>query len=267
MASVTAISSEDLADRLTPEARTLFCEMVDAHLTAGSGDRLFIRGDTMDGTGMIFSGPKVRRDWHNFDGGAINDLVSYILLHQGFGGRGSPTYRISGEGLHFYRTLMDCQGSAFTQMEDRVQHARSGDAFAKAHPRAAHHLREAFDLLWQGNQSEQVVSEIGDHLRKGLIDMTTDVLGTGAVGAQEKPVERLKGWISSHPHLGAREADVLHQLAELVKVVLRLDNRLNHMRDEADKGEQPVTWEEVRRAAFATTLVCYELDRVNEAAH
>lgn len=255
-------SDADLADRLTPEALTLFREMVDAHLSAGSGDRLFIRCDTSDGTGMIFSSSTVRRNWNQFDGGAIDDLVGYGLLHQGFGGKGSPNYRISGDGLAVHSSLMNRQGSALTQMEDCVQRSLAGDAFADAHPGAAHHLREAFILLWQGGQSEQVVSEIGDHLRKAIMDTMTDVFGTDTVGRQEKPVERLKEWLSSQPGIGSREADVLLHLAELVRVVLRLDHRLNHVRDEADKGERLPTWEEFRRAAFATAFVCYELAQV-----
>lgn len=259
---VAGSSYDEVAKRLTPDARTLFCEMVDAHLASGPGDRLFIRADSMGGTGMIFTGRGSRQDWRDFDGGALDDLVSYGLLHRGFSGQGSANYRVSGEGLHFFRWLMDRQGGAATQMEESVRRVLSGDAFAEAHPGAAHHLREAFDLLWTGNQAHQVTSEIGDHLRKALMDTTTDVLGTDTRGQHEKPVERLREWVTSRPGLAARDADVLNQLVELARVVLRLDHRLNHVRDEADKGQPVPPSEEVRRAAFATALVCYELDRV-----
>lgn len=50
-------------------------------------------------------------------------------------------------------------------------------------------------------------------------------------------------------------------IVELARVVLRLDNRLNHVRDERDRAAPEVEWEEIRRAAFATTVACYELDR------
>jgi hypothetical protein len=258
---MAGITYEELGTRLTPDARTLFCEMVDAYLIAGSGDRLFMRSDTMSGTGMIFAGSGARRDWRNFDSGALDDLVNYGLLHPGLSSRGSRNYRISGEGLHFYRWLMDHQGGAITQMEEAIQRALSGDASAEAHPGAAHHLREAFNLLWESSEAEQAISEIGDHLRKALMDTTTDVLGTGS-RQQERPVEGLKVWLTSQSRLTARELDVLQHLVDLARVVLRLDHRLNHVRDEADKGEAAPTWEEVRRAAFTTALVCYELDRV-----
>ncbi len=68
------------------------------------------------------------------------------------------------------------------------------------------------------------------------MDLTTEILGSGTEGKQEKPLGRLKEWLTVQPGLSSREADVLDQLVELVRVVLRLDQRLNHVRDEADKG-------------------------------
>jgi hypothetical protein len=106
------------------------------------------------------------------------------------------------------------------------------------------------------------VSEIGDHLRKALIDATTDVVGAEAGGEQEKPIQRLRAHVG-RLLLPAREAEVLVQVVELARVVLRLDHRLNHIR-EADQGEPEVSWEEMRRAAFATAFACYELDRLRQ---
>jgi hypothetical protein len=123
-------------------------------------------------------------------------------------------------------------------------------------------MREAFELLWAGAESNQVVSEIGDHLRKALMDVTTDVLGPGTATQQEMPVQRLKEWMTTQTTLSTRDADVVQQLVELARVVLRLDHRLNHVRDETDKGQPLPTPEEVRRAAFTTALVCYELARI-----
>lgn len=260
---MASITYEDLVLRLTPDAKKLFTEMVSEHLAAGQGDRLFIRSDTMSGTGMIFTGQGRRQDWRNFDGAALNDLVGYGLLHPGFGGRGTPNYRVSGEGLHFYRWLMNREGEAVTQVDEYVQRALSGDSFAKRHAGAAHHLREAFDLIWRGGLTEQVISEVGDHLRKALMDTVTDLVGDSTAGEQEKPVERLKQWLAEGSNVTRRDADVVGQLVELARAVLRLDHRLNHVRDEADKGERAPTADEVRRAAFTTAFVCHELDAVS----
>lgn len=246
---------------MTPEALQLFREMVDAHLAAGSGDRLFIRADSMGGTGLIFASKAARRNWDGFDGGALDDLVSYGLLHLGFGGRGTPNYRVAGEGLAFHRWLMHEEGSAVDQVSDEVRRFVSGSDFAANHYGAAHHLAQAFELLWGGRTDDQVVSEIGDHLRKALMDITTDTVGSSASGDQEKPIERLRAHLEDRS-VNERERDVLTQLVELARVVLRLDHRLNHVRDEADRGRPPASWEEIRRASFVTALVCYELSRV-----
>src|ERR1044072_4635532 len=131
---MAGIAYEELARRLTPEGRAFFCEMIDAYMAAGSGDRLFIRSDTASSTGMIFTGSGARRDWRNFDSGAIDDLATSRPLPLGYNSRGTPNYRISGEGVHFHRWLMNQEGGAITQTEESVQRVLSGDAFAEKHP-------------------------------------------------------------------------------------------------------------------------------------
>ncbi len=190
------ITYEVLEQRLTQEARALYCEMVEAHL-ATTGDRFFIRSDTFGGAGMHFvGGGGTQRTWRGFDGGAIEDLAGYGLIHVSYTAKGTPNYRISGEGLAFFRWLQGSRGAAITQVEETVQRFVAGDAVARAHPGGAHHLREAFDLVWSDNPTGQVVSEIGDHLRKSLMDVTTGIVGSTTQGGQEKPVERLKEWIA-----------------------------------------------------------------------
>lgn len=93
------------------------------------------------------------------------------------------------------------------------------------------------------------------------MDATTEVVGDLSGGMQEKPIQPLDAHLSTFD-VPKREAAVLTQIVELARVVLRLDHRLNHIRYEADLGEPSASWEEVRRAAFATALACYELDRL-----
>jgi hypothetical protein len=258
---MAGMSYDDVRSRLTPEAQQLFREMVDAHLAAGPGDKLFIRADSLNGSGLIFTGEGSRRDWRGFDGGALDDLATYGLLHVNFSSRGTPNYRIGGEALAFHRWLMQEEGTAIDQVNEQVHRLVDGSAFAAVHAGAAHHLRQAFELLWEGRTDDQAVSEIGDHLRKALMDVTTDVVGASAAGGQEKPIERLRAYFERR--LNERESDLLTQLVELARVALRLDHRLNHIRDESDKSRPSVTWEETRRAAFVTALVAYELSRLD----
>jgi hypothetical protein len=164
---------------------------------------------------------------------------------------------ISGEGQHFHSWLMERSGSPVLQVDEQVRRLVSDD-FARKHAAAAHHLHEAFDLLWSQATSDQSVSEIGDHLRKALMDLTSDVVGEDA-GLQERPIERLKAWVGERADLGDRERAVLERLVDLADATLRLDHRLNHVRDEQDKGEEAPSWEELRRAAFTTAFVCHEV--------
>ena len=256
---MSQIPFDDLADRLTPAALNLFRWMVTTHLES-EGDRLFIFTDTSAGTELNFLGKGSDRWFSGVDGGALADLTRSGLLHLDDAER-SPNYRVSGEGERFYRWLMQSEGSAIDQVEQEIHRMTSGPEYAEAHPGVAHHLREAFELLWSGHTDDPVVSEVGDHLRKALMDATTDLVGPDADGQQEHPIERLESHLEGLD-LPSRETEVVSRIVELARAVLRLDQRLVHIRDEADKGEPGASWEEIRRAAFTTVFACYELDRL-----
>lgn len=258
---MTGTSFGLLRDRLTEEAMTLFREMVDVHLAAGTGDKIFIRVDTMAGTGLMFSSRTLGHSWDGFDGGALDDLCDYGLLRPGYSTRGAANYRVTADGLAFHKWLMGQQGAPVDQVIDQVTRLAVGAEFATKHAGAAHHLSQAFELLWSGRTDTQTVSEIGDHLRKTLMDVTSDVVGPDARGDQEQPIARLKERLATSS-LEERERVVVEQLIELARTALRLDHRLNHVRDEQDKERPAPDWEEVRRGAFATALVAYELSRV-----
>ncbi|MCA1702266.1 MAG: hypothetical protein LC808_02935 [Actinobacteria bacterium] len=248
-----------LHKRLDQDTLTLFGEMVEAHLATGTGDRLFIRADSWSGCGLIFSGKGNRQNWDGFNGGSLDDLCSYGLLHQGHSGGGNPNYRVSADGTTFYTWLRRKQGTAVDQTEQAVLQLTRSAEFAARHPGAAHHLGEAFELLSADRSGPQVCSEIGDHLRKAIMDTVTDLLGGED---QEQPATRLDAWLDEHEALHPRERQVLADLTRLTRSIMRLDHRLNHIRDEASKGQPAPDYEEVRRAAFLTAVVCYELDRV-----
>ncbi len=226
-------------DWLDVQTLDLFGEMVEAHLEAGAGDKLFIRSDSMGGSGLIFSTKSVRRDWRGFNGGSLDDLVSFGLLHPGFGGRGSKNYRISADGVAFYRWLREQQGEPIAQVSAAVVGLIDSLRFATRQPGAAHHLAEAFSLLRTEGPSTQRTSEIDDHLRKAIMDATTVVLGDDP--GQEKPIARLESWLEGNTSLHERERPVLADLIRLVASTLHLDHRLNHVRDEVGKGEPAPT--------------------------
>ena len=257
---MSQISFEDLADRLVPETLDLFREIAATHLES-TGDRFFILTSTFGGTNLHFRGKGSARQFSEVDKGALADLTDWGLLRVDYGARGSPNYRITGEGQRFYQDLMQGKGSAIEQIEEETRRVISGAEYAEAHPKAAHHLREAFELLWSGQRGDPVVSELGDHLRKALMDATTDLVGPDAEVGQERPIERLMRHLE-RLDLPSRETEVVSRIVELTEAVLRLDQRLDHIRDEADKGKPSASWEEIRRAAFTTAFTCYELDRL-----
>lgn len=254
------IQYSDIRDRLDDEALELFGQMVEAHLEAGRGEKLFLRSDSLGGNGLIFSSDQVRRDWRGFNGGALDDLVGYGLLHLGFGGRGNKNYRVSAEGLAFYKWLRREQGQPIEQVSAAVIELVDSPGFATRQPDAAHHLGEAFELLRADDLNDQRMSELGDHLRKAVMDSATAVLGDGA--NPEQPAKRLRNWLGNHDGLQAREQVMLTRLVDLVEATIEEDHRINHVRDELSRDRARPDYEEVRRAAFMTALVCYEIDRL-----
>ena len=249
-----------LADYLPDEALSLFREMAALYVQS-EGDRMFWTSHTFGGRSLVFEANGTRQEIRGVDKGALDDLTSCGLLHMDFTQSGDPVYRVSADGQRFYRRLMQSKGAAPSQVEDEVRRVVAGAEYAEAFPGSAHHLHEAFGLLWSGGTVDQIVSEIGDHLRKALMDATSELLGPTVDGDQEKPIERLKDYLEA-ADLPSREAAVVVQAVELARVVLRLDQRLSHIRDEADSGEPEAAWEETRRAAFTTAFVCYELSRL-----
>lgn len=250
---------EIISDLLPTATLVLFNDLAAAHL-GSAGDRRFIVAMSGSGTSLIFTGPSSE----NFDGidrGALDELVEQQLLREKRSTRGSTNYAVTATGERFFTWLKQRAGSAIDQVEVEVLKAVDGDGFCERNPEAEQHLDEAFKLLWQRATDEQTVSTIGDHLRKALMDTTSAAVGRAAHGEQEKPIGRLRRHLDGL-EIPAREANVLQQLVELADAVLKLDHRLNHVRDEIDKDRPSVTWEEVRRAAFTTALTCYELDRL-----
>ena len=257
---MSQIPFDDLVDRLAPEALDLFREMAATHLES-TGNRLFGLNSSFSGTDLDYYGKGSNRQFGGVDEGVLAGLTKLGLLHIEYRDGGPTNYRVSGEGLRFYQWLMQGEGSAVDQTEAQICRLMSGAEYAKAHPGSAQHLRKAFELLWGVQTGDPVVSEVGDHLRKALMDATTDLVGPEADGRQEKPIERLRLHLKELD-LPSREAEVVSRVVELAQAVLRLDQRLDHIRDEADKGKPSASWEEIRRAAFATVFACYELDRL-----
>ena len=241
---------ESVRNRLEDEAVQLFGVIAEVHLGM-TGDRIFVRADLED-TILIFPNGS-HRDNLIVDGGALDELSSLGLLRQ-------PerfAYRVTGEGVNFYRWLRSQQGAAIAQTEAAVRETLQSADFAARHSGSARHLEKAFELLWRDNRSVQATSEIGDHLRKALMDVVNDLVGDAGQNS-EAPGRQLEAWLAAST-LQGRERTVLTDLVALAASTLRLDHRINHVRDELGKGEPAPSFQELRRAAFTTAFTCYEL--------
>jgi hypothetical protein len=250
--------SEDLAQRLPPEAETLFCKMVDLHLRAGGGDRRFLATATWSSSLLIFSARNIKETFEG-DPIALDDLADYGLLRRSVGSSGGSQYSVTADGLHFHRWLMEQRGQPVAQVERTATAFVSTDQFVQRHPQVAQQLREAFALVWADRTDDTAVAEAGGHLRSVLQDLTTDLVGSEA-GDLESIGPRLRRWLANRA-LGDRERVVIERLVELVEAVASLDQRVTHVRDETGEGRPLRAWDELRRAAFLTAVVCFELDR------
>lgn len=251
------VSFGELSNRLSPESIELLVRMVRLHLEAEQGDRSFLSAGAAlgrHGTLLIFTSPNLQSQLEGVDQGALNDLLHWQLLSTTYSRKGTPSHRVSSDGLAFYRFLMKERGEPVKQTEEAVRTLVDSEAFAAAHPSAAVHLTQAFELLWKDSTTDLTVSEIGGHLRSAIQDTVFDL--TKDRTNHEKPVAALKAYIGGAAN---RESRAVLALLDLVDAVNKLGQRVNHVRDEQGKGELPVSWKELRRACFLTAVACAEL--------
>jgi hypothetical protein len=240
--------------QLLPEVEELFCDNVGAHLQVELRDRDFFL--VIAGGGPSLHGPK---SWtsHSVAEGDLDDQAGKGLLRRrSTGTRHSWRFGVTGDGVRYYRWLMNQRGSPVDQVEYVVRRTMDGAAFANAHPDASKRLAAAFELLWTGAEGPEVIRQIGEHLRSALQCMTTDLVG--GTGGNEQVTPRLREHVRQLG-IGQRESELLEALVEYADKAIRLDQRLAHSKDEADKGLPIRSFDEARRTAFATAMVCYEL--------
>ena len=251
---------EDIEVRLMPEAERLFNAMAEAHLASSPGHRFFMVSQALgSGPDMMFAGDS---QFHQpgFDESTVQDLLGYGLLRYQGSHQYSTSYNIPADGIHFYNWLQAQRGEPVESVERvAVTSLSDGGLFARTHPKSAHHLEQALELVRSDAATEdQVASEIGGHLRSALIDLTVDL--TGATTKPEEVSKNLKAWLATRS--ATRQSSVVAATVELCIATQHLNQRVTHIRDDVSKGEPALTWEEIRRSAFATVYCCYELSRL-----
>jgi hypothetical protein len=186
----------------------------------------------------------------------LQDLASWGLVQRSHLGRASEQLIVPADVVAFYTWYQERHGTPIDVVEDEVMRLVEGEGFAQRHPTAAKALGEAFALLQRGVVDVADVAEVGQHLRGALTDV---VQASAVLPAPNENVQR-----ATKP---ARKAAVergdaaVEALITLAERVMDLDQGLTHARDEQAEGRAVADGETVRRAAFLTAVVCFELDR------
>lgn len=235
---------------LSPEPLQLFSELVEA-IQNTTGERSIYRMDFGEASFLFLETAAGRKTW-NLDVEKLDSLLEYGLVTRMEGTR----FRVSGDGSAFYAWLQNEQGLPIAQLAQKSLDLVRSAEFASRHASCSHHLSEAFNLLWEGSTENPNVSEIGLHLRNALFDIANDVNRDGKTS--EDLVKRLNGWMSVAA-LQEREREALESLIVFAKTTLSHAQRLTHIRDDLKKGNPSPEFAEIRRCAFLTSLVCYEI--------
>lgn len=241
--------------QLTPEARELLIQMVEAHMASEPGDREFMTMRTGAGTIMLFTGSAPFAG-DGIDRTAMNDLASLsVIRHVRNDRHGNAVYDISPNSRTTYGLIMAERGGAVAAIEAPVRRLAESKALAHQHSGVSHHLTEALELLWSESTTDQTVSAFGAHLRSALADLAGDL--TLRTSNPESVVESLQVWLAGRTQVRSGDA-----LVEMAKTVVSLTQRLTHIRDETAKGRPLEGWHELRRAAFLASMLCFELAEV-----
>ncbi|MDJ0769265.1 MAG: hypothetical protein QNJ12_10740 [Ilumatobacter sp.] len=250
--------------RLDESALNLFDRMAQLHLAAVSGatqEFIWMRTRTMAGDGqqLLWLGDGNRgRTQVEFTGNDLQDLIDASLVRRA---RNSDrnNYRIPSDGVRFYRwRMVQSGGSSIEQVESAVRSSLEDPAqLALRHPEASRHLSSAFDKLWTESRDDNTMIEIGGSLRSAITAMTADLVGHDT--SPEKVVTALEPWLKEPNRLPPRQPELLTSLLDWT---VRCCQRIHHLHDERARGAPDPDWSELRRTAFLTSLLCYELDRL-----
>jgi hypothetical protein len=238
------MSYEQIEQRLSQHGHLLLVWMTDLHSSVNTG-RYFHFVATFGGSWVRWA----HGDVFETDQASLNELSELGLLRQTVDGS-NPEFEVRQEAVLFVQWLR-IRGGAVRAVERETLRFLNDDKFNTMYPTVAHHLAEASNLLWSPDAtSESAVVEVGSHLRSALQSIVSSVAG----GNPEKVNENIRRWA---PTVTAdREATLL---MDMVEHAYGCCQRLTHIRDESAKGLPVRSHGEIRRIAFLTIVVCYEL--------
>ncbi len=167
------------------------------------------------------------------------------------------------EAFDYYSELRSESDDQAGQVEEEILHYLTGADFQSRYPQAFARWREAAELLWKADGSDEL-STIGHKCREAVQDFVTELLQRQGVAPKNPDPARTRDRLSEvvdtrRVDLGDRKAELLDALFNYWKAACDLIQRQEHAGQRQD-GE-PLTWEDGRRVVFQTAVVMFEIDR------
>lgn len=229
--------------------------LVEASRTVDREQRVFFVSDLDQGTfidGPGLSNEKVLRT-------DLEYLHRVNLLART--GGGAWQFVIPPPAIAIYEQLKTA-GAPLPRQEEETRAWLDGERFRSNHPLAHQSWAEAELLLWRDDALAQQAT-IGFKLRESMQHFATSLLAsTGNPQAASDP-SRTKDRVSAavnarRESLGTTTGRFLDALFDYWSAAIDLVQRQTHA---AEREQEPLEWEDGRRAVLATAVVMSELDR------
>jgi hypothetical protein len=190
--------------------------------------------------------------------GDLEELATKGLLSLRRTDRGDRLFDVRPEGFRYYEELRRRQGAGFERVEKVIRASLDSDRFRELYPEAFERWSQAEALLWRADV-EANLTTVGHTLPEGIQQFATALVG------HFPPPD-----VDSDPqHDQARVKAVLALKGEAIRKTSRqalegqwatLSNLVQRLVHGAQREEEPLTWDDARRAVFLAASAMVEVD-------
>jgi len=251
--------ADKLADELEPETLDAFRELCEALETLDRERRVLIVNEAPAGsTRMFVSVANV--PMHNMPPLAAVDWAQMkSRLFTPTFGSGQQTYTISPQGRALLAYLRSGKGDAAMAVQEPMLRLLSSNEFEHRYPNTSVALRKALDsFVDPDNPPEE--SSIGHELRTVFQEFAEEAVhvANGDLGETKRIHTKVRLKIALAEVQSKSAESYATALADLAEVAIDLVQKQTHVAETTDTP----TYEDCRRAMFATVSVLYEVDRL-----
>jgi hypothetical protein len=198
----------------------------------------------------------------NIRGGDLEVLADEGLLRRGYTPSGGLTYENTPQGRRYCAEMRIRAGQPVEVVEQEVRRYLDGERFQARFPAAHARWLDAERALWDA-QGDRQLTDIGHVCREAMQEFSSELLTlTGTQpppgDAHAKTINRVRAALGGLD-LGERRSALLDSLITYWEAVNGVVQRLEHG---AQKGGDPVEWDDARQAVFQTLIIMIEIDRV-----